>query len=85
MDSKNYDNKRIEVIFDDSTEAWPRESVRVIFGPHHFVEITKKDGKINFVLGVTHHGVKMDATVIDSELEKFIWESRERYPDTAID
>ena len=85
MGSKNNDHERIQVTFDDSAEVRPRKSVRVVFGPHHFVEVFKKNGKINFVMGVTHHGVMMDATNLDSQLEKFIWEVRERYPDTAVD
>jgi len=79
------DSTRLEVTIDGKEEIFPTQKVKVIFGPHHFVDIFKEKDKIKFVVGVTHHGVMMDASRVSSELESFIWESKDRYPDYSVD
>ena len=63
----------------------PKRNVKVVFGPHHFVDIIKHKDGIKFVLGITHHGVMMDASTVSSQLEEFIWKSREEYPEYIFD
>jgi len=46
--------------------------VRVVFGPHHFVEIYPDDGRVMFRLGATHHGICLDASDVDGDLENVI-------------
>jgi hypothetical protein len=54
---------------------------RVRFGPHHFVEITRSpDGRVTFELGYTHHGFRVDASEVPSELERIIEEVTSRAP-----
>ena len=61
------------------------KSVRLVFGPHYFVDLVEEGGKVTFVLGFTHHGFKADASVVSGELEQFIGDIRERHPNSAID
>jgi len=62
------------------------KSVRVLFGPHFFVEIChKKSGGLTFVLGATHHGFRTDATEVNGGLEKIINEVRQAHPDLTVD
>jgi hypothetical protein len=45
------------------------ESVRLVFGPHYFVQLKLEDlGAVTFVLGATHHGFKADASQVNGEL-----------------
>ena len=68
----------------DSTGNLTR--VRLVFGPHYFVELVReKSGGVTFVLGATHHGFKADASEVNGELEKFIYELRNSHPDNMID
>jgi len=61
-------------------------NVRLVFGPHHFVELHRRDdGGVDFVMGTTHHGFLADASVADSELERIIKEVREAHPDLTVD
>ena len=59
-------------------------SVRLVFGPHHFVEVLHKDGRIVFSLGSTHHGISADASEVDGELEQLINELMEAHPDRSF-
>lgn len=61
------------------------QHVRVTFGPHYFVELSEKDGNVEFVLGATHHGFKADASEVGGELETIINEIRKANPDNAVD
>ena len=61
-------------------------NVRLVFGPHHFVELHRRqDGGVDFVLGATHHGFLADASIVGSELEGIINEVRESHPDLTVD
>ena len=55
-------------------------NLRIVFGPHHYINLIKEDNKISFELGCTHHGVKFDASIVDSELYNVIEFLRENYP-----
>jgi hypothetical protein len=60
--------------------------VRLVFGPHHFVELHRReDGGVDFVMGATHHGFRADASIVDSQLEGIINEVREAHPDLTVD
>jgi len=59
--------------------------IKIVFGPHYFLEINTEKEKINFLLGATHHGFKADASNIGGELEKFIYEIRDNHPENIID
>jgi hypothetical protein len=60
--------------------------VRLVFGPHYFVELERgDDGKVSFVLGATHHGFKADASEVGGELEELIQEIRRGHPKLVVD
>jgi len=61
-------------------------NVRLVFGPHHFVDLRRReDGGVDFVMGTTHHGFLADASIVGSELEGIINEVREAHPDLTVD
>jgi type IV secretory pathway TrbF-like protein len=60
--------------------------LRIVFGPHYFIEIRRKtSGKVTLFMGATHHGFEADASDVNSELETFIEEIRRVHPGNAID
>jgi hypothetical protein len=60
--------------------------VRLVFGPHYFVELHgDENGKVTFILGATHHGFRADASEVNGELEQLINEIRETHPDKSVD
>ena len=60
--------------------------VRVVFGPHSFIEVQRRvEGGVDFVLGATHHGFRAAASVPWGELERIIYEVREAHPDLTVD
>ena len=62
------------------------ESVRIVFGPHYFIELHSEGADaVTFVLGATHHGFKADASAVGGQLESFINEVREAHPESAVD
>ena len=61
------------------------EHVRITFGPHYFVEISKAGEKIQFVLGATHHGITADASAVGGELEKMIEALRSEFSSNRVD
>ena len=62
------------------------EQVRLVFGPHYFVELHReRDGGVTFVLGATHHGFKADASEVGGELENFINEIRRAHSKDSVD
>lgn len=61
------------------------DSLKLIFGPHHYVNITKDNDEIKFELGCTHHGVKFDATLVNSELYNVIEFLRDKFPKNKTD
>ena len=78
-------SNRLLVRIDGGQNQSPEENVKVIFGPHHFVDIIKDNDGVKFVLGVTHHGVMLDASTTDSELENLVWKLREENPDKTAE
>ncbi len=61
-------------------------SVRLVFGPHYFVELRSGDGQtVEFCLGATHHGFRADASEIAGELERIINEVRDSHPSAITD
>lgn len=62
------------------------KKVRIVFGPHYFLELHgKKGGAVSFILGATHHGFEADASEVNGQLERIIEEVRRAHPDTAVD
>jgi hypothetical protein len=60
--------------------------VRLVFGPHYYVVLERRDdGKVNFILGATHHGFKADASEVGGELEELIQEIRRGHPQLVVD
>jgi len=60
--------------------------VRLVFGPHYFVELrSNKAGHVEFILGATHHGFRADASEVNGELEKIIYEVRDQHTDKLVD
>jgi len=66
-------------------EAGNYKQVQLAFGPHYFVELVTEEGGVNLYVGATHHGFKADASEVNGELERFIYEIRERHPENAFD
>ena len=67
------------------TEGNPHH-VRLVFGPHYFVELQREDsGNVTFVLGATHHGFRADASEVGGGLEALIDEIRRAHPDLVVD
>ena len=60
------------------------QSVRFAFGAHHFVQDDIEDSRVMFAVGTTHHGVRVEAVDVGSELERMVEELRARYPDRAF-
>ncbi len=60
--------------------------VRLVFGPHYFVELQlQPSGGVDFVVGATHHGFKADASQVNGELERIIQEIRAKHPANVVD
>ena len=60
--------------------------VRLVFGPHHFVELHRREeGGVDFMMGATNHGFLADASVVNGELEGIINEVRDAHSDLAVD
>lgn len=75
--------RRVETSTDDEGEY---TDVRIVFGPHHFLELRgEPGGEVTFVLGATHHGFRADASEVGGELEAFINEVREAHPNNLVD
>ena len=68
----------------DSSGKYTR--VRLVFGPHYFVELHRGAGDtVTFVLGATHHGFRADASEVSGELERIIQEVRQSHPNNLVD
>jgi hypothetical protein len=75
--------RTIDVDKDDEGNA---SHVRLVFGPHYFMELHREAAnRVTFVLGATHHGFKADASEVNGELEGLINEVREAHPGNAVD
>lgn len=61
------------------------DKVRITFGPHYFLEVSKHKEKVKFVVGATHHGVMADASMVGGELEKMIEVLRREFPKNTVD
>ena len=62
------------------------QSVRLVFGPHYFVELHReRDEDVTFVLGAAHHGFTANTSEANGELEKFIYEIRSAHPQNLVD
>ena len=46
--------------------------VRLVFGPHHFIELGLIDGKVHVLKGETHHGTMYEAASVESEWESVV-------------
>jgi len=82
------DTTRIEVSVESPTaqmKIGDVSQVSVRFGPHHFLVIYRRDNQVKFAVGATHHGIQADASTVPSELEAFLGNILETYPDAAID
>lgn len=66
-------------------QAGNHTSIKVVFGPHYFLEINDVEGHTEFTLIATHHGFKVDATEVGKGLEEIIYLVKENYPETSID
>ena len=61
------------------------KSVQLVFGPHYFLDLFEENGQVTLILGATHHGFRADASQVGGELDQFIYEIRERHPDSVTD
>jgi hypothetical protein len=78
------DNERIEEpVIKRDAQGKVRE-VRLVFGPHHFVDVTREAGRIKFSVGATHHGISADASEVMGELEVLIEELKRAHPEKSF-
>lgn len=76
----------IRTVETDKDDRGDYTRVRLVFGPHYFVELHREQaGRVTFVLGATHHGFKADASEVSGELETLIYEVRDAHPDNVVD
>jgi hypothetical protein len=59
--------------------------VQVLFGTNYFLEIVDSDGRISFLLGAHHTGFKADASEPQGQLQKFITEMQQHYPESSFE
>jgi hypothetical protein len=60
--------------------------VRIVFGPHHFIELhSDAEGRVEFWLGATHHGIRADASEVNSQLERMVEFTRKQFPENTLD
>ena len=59
--------------------------VQVLFVTNYFLEIVENDGRVEFLLGAHHTGFKADASEVNGELQKYISEVQQRYPESAFE
>jgi hypothetical protein len=59
-------------------------AIRLVFGPHHFVDVYRDgdahDGRVRVAIGATHHGVGADAADVPSEFEKMVEQLMNLHP-----
>ena len=62
------------------------ERLRIVFGPHYFLELDAgPEGTVELRLGATHHGFRADASEVNGQLEKIVNEVRETHPELVVD
>ena len=61
--------------------------VRIVFGPHYFIDIMPSDdtGELTLYMGATHHGFSAKTEEVGDQLEKIIEEVRRNHPDLVFD
>lgn len=69
----------------EKDQAGNPTSLKVVFGPHYFLEINEINGHLEFILGATHHGFKADASEVGKGLEEIIYSIKEKFPEGNID
>jgi hypothetical protein len=78
------DAERIDEVEIERDKQGGIESVRFAFGPHYFVQVMRKKGRLELCLGATHHGFRSDASEVNGELERFVEEIKRAHPDNAF-
>lgn len=79
-------NKGIRTVQIKKDSTGNYNHVRLVFGPHYFVELHRgAGGSVSFTLGATQHGFKADASELNGELEKIIEEIRRAHPNMKVD
>ena len=73
---------RAVVVEGDREHGYKR--VQVLFGVNYFLEITEEGDRVSFLLGNHHEAFKADASEAKGELEKYIKEIMERYPENVF-
>lgn len=60
--------------------------VYVQFGPHYFIDLLPNESdELTLYLGATHHGFNARAIEVNDELERIIYEVREKHPELSFD
>ncbi len=87
MDKLSNGIRGIEIEHGDgaTTNMDTARAVRIRFGPHHMIYIKASGGVTTFEIVMTHHGVRLDASELNGELEQAISRLRELLPDKQID
>ena len=68
------DGSKVNVDVQDVAE------MKMVFGPHFFVKLkTVLNQGLKFILGATHHGLEIKANEVNGDLDKFIFDGRDKY------
>ena len=59
-------------------------AVRLVFGPHHFVEVIRESDGVKLSIGATHHGIRADASEVMGELEQLVEELKRAHPEKSF-
>jgi len=74
--------RSVEIKKDETGEI---KSVKMVFGPHYFVNIMpNEDGELSVYIGTSHHGFHVKSTEVGGELEKIICEVMKNHPDLSF-
>jgi hypothetical protein len=74
---------KIRAVVTEGDRQHGYKRVQVLFGTNYFLEIVENDGRVEFLLGAHHTGFKADASEPNGELQKYISEVQQRYPESV--
>ena len=75
---------RIRSVVVEGNREQGYQRVQVLFGTDYFLEITENDGRVEFLLGAHHRAFKADASEPRGDLQRYINEILDRYPEIAF-
>jgi len=79
--------RSVQVQKRDNDSSKSIESVKIVFGHHHYITITtsSRNNRVFVEIGATHHGVRLDASCVGGEFERVIEMLRQKFPEKCTD